>query len=65
MCIISILVLYIFNPAEFLQWTCPLFNIGTVHYQLRRQQDMNFKLANQQYRAWSDCIDVQAGLALY
>ena len=25
----------------------------------------NLKLVSQQYRAWSDCMDVQAGLALY
>ena len=25
----------------------------------------NFKLVSQQYRTWSDCMDVQDGLALY
>ena len=28
-------------------------------------QGKNFKLVSQQYTGWSDCMDVQAGLALY
>ena len=28
-------------------------------------QDVNLKLVSQQNRAWSDCTDVQTGLALY
>ena len=28
-------------------------------------QDENLKMVSQQYRAWSDCTAVQAGLALY
>ena len=28
-------------------------------------KDENLKLVSQQYRAWPDCKDVQAGFALY
>ena len=38
-------------------WNCPLSFMG--------YQDENLKLVSQQYRAWSDCTDVQAGLAQY
>ena len=36
-----------------------------MHYHFLGYQDENLKLVSQQYRAWSDCTDVQAGLALY
>ena len=36
-----------------------------IHYHFQGYQDENLKLVSQQYRAWSDCTDVQAGLALY
>ena len=52
-------------PAELLKWTCPASNFGTVHYQYWEYQDENLKLVNQQYRIWSDCVAVQASLALY
>ena len=32
---------------------------------LRHIKNENLKFASQQYRTWSDCMDVQAGLALY
>ena len=38
---------------------------GTVHYHFQGYQDDNIKLVSQEYRAWSDCMNVQAGLALY
>ena len=55
------------NPyhAEFLKWNNPSYNFGTVHHQFYGFQDENLKMVCQQYRAWSDCTDVQAGLALY
>ena len=33
--------------------------------ELWRNQDEVMKMARQQYRAWSDCMYVQASLALY
>ena len=42
-------------PAEFL---------GTVHNQFLGNQNVHLKLASQKYKAWSDCTDVQAGIAL-
>ena len=30
---------------------------GTVHYHFYGYQDENFKMVNQEYRAWSDCMD--------
>ena len=55
------------NPyhAEFLKWNNQSYIFGTVHYHFYGYQDENLKLVSQQYRAWSDCTDVQAGLALY
>ena len=52
-------------PAEFLKWSSPPSSFGTVQYHFQRCQDENLQLVSQQYRAWSDCTDVQAGLALY
>ena len=56
-------ILFPFNPyhAKFLKWNNPPSIYGTV----QRYQDENFKLVSQQYRAWSDCTDVQADPALY
>ena len=47
-----------FNPyyAEFLEPSI----FGTAQYQFR-----DIKMVSQQYRAWSDCMDVKASLALY
>ena len=55
------------NPyhAEFLKRNNPPYLFGTFHYHLQGYQDENLKLASQQYRPWSDCTDVQPGLALY
>ena len=55
------------NPyhVEFLQRNNPPYIFGSVHYHFKRYQNKNLKLVSQQYRAWSDCTDVQAGLALY
>ena len=55
------------NPyhAEFRKWNNPFYIFGTVHYHFLGYQDENVKLISQQYRAWSDCTDVHAGLALY
>ena len=36
-----------------------------VYYWDLAYQYENLKLASQYYRAWSDCMDVQAGLAIY
>ena len=36
-----------------------------LRWYLQRLQDENFKSVSQQYRAWSDCTDVQTGLTLY
>ena len=44
------------NPYSFLALSIIIF---------RDIQYENLKLVSQQYRAWSDCKDVQAGLALY
>ena len=56
-----------FNPyhAEFLKWNSPPSIFGTVYYHFKGYQNENLKLVSQQYRAWSNCTDVQAGLALY
>ena len=56
-----------FNPyhAEFLKWNNPSYIFDTVHYQFKGYQDESLKMVSQQYRARSDCTDVQAGLALY
>ena len=55
------------NPyhIKFLKWNNPSYLFGTVHYHFKGYQDENLKLDSQQYRAWSDCMDVQAGLAQY
>ena len=41
------------------------FHIRTFQYQIWRYHYEHLKLDSQQYRAWSDCMGVQAGLALY
>ena len=51
-------------PAEFLKWNSLSSIFGTVHYHFYVYQDENFMLVSQQYTAWSDCTNVQAGLAL-
>ena len=43
----------------------PTFILRTVHYHFQGHQDKNLNLVSQQYRTWSDCTDVQSGLALY
>ena len=55
------------NPfhAEFLKWNNPPSIYDTVHYHFKGYQDGNLKSVSQQYRAWSECTDVQSGLALY
>ena len=47
-----------FNPyhAKFLKWNNPPSIFGTLHYHYRDEN-----LVSQQYRAWSDCTEVQAG----
>ena len=55
------------NPyhAEFHKWN----NLSCIFWHSPLSfwgyQDENFQLVSQQYRAWSDCTDVQSGLALY
>ena len=44
--------------AEFTKWTGLPSIFGAVHYQIWGNQDENLKLASQQSRAWSDCMDV-------
>ena len=55
------------NPyhAKFHKWKNPPSIFGTIHYHFKGYQDEKLKLVSQQYRAWSDYTDVQAGLALY
>ena len=53
------------NYLNLLKWNNPSYIFGTVHYHFQGYQDGNLKLVSQQYRTWSDCTDVQAGLALY
>ena len=57
----------ILNPyhAELLKWNNPPYIFGTIHYHFNGYQNENLKLVSHQYRAWSDCTDVQPGLALY
>ena len=66
---ISLVIFFklIFNPfpAKFLKQNNPPYIFGTIHYQFQGYHDENLKLASHQYRAWSDCTDVHAGLALY
>ena len=45
---------------NFLNETIHLKFFGTVHYHFR-----DIKMKSQQYRAWSHCMKVKAGLALY
>ena len=54
------------NPyhAEFLKWNNPT-SILELSIIIFRDIKIKTKLDSQQYRAWSDCTDVQAGLALY
>jgi hypothetical protein len=48
---------------EYFKWTCPTSFFGTVNYQFYRFERLKF--VSQQYRALSDCTDMQAGLTLY
>ena len=50
--------------AKFLKLNNPPHIFGTILLSFYGYQDENFKLVSQQYRAWSDCTDVQADLAL-
>ena len=52
-------------PAEFLKWNNPSFIFRTVHYHFEGCQNENLKMVRSQYIAWSDCMNVQADLALY
>ena len=55
----------LFKFQKFLKWNnvpsiflkCPLSFLGISRW-------LNFKLVSQQYRAWSDCMDMQAGLTI-
>ena len=60
------LTLWELNPklAEFLTWNNPLSTLRT-DQMLSFYQGENQKLVSQQYKAWADCIDLQAGRALY
>jgi hypothetical protein len=49
-------------PTDFLKWICLGLTIRSIFL---GYQNENLKLISQQYRAWSDCIDVQGSLALY
>ena len=43
-------------------------NFNEIHYKLSKIKNENLfdtEIVNQQYRTWLDCMDVQAGLALY
>ena len=59
-------LIYLLNPyyVKFHKWKNPPSIFGTFHYHFQGNQDENLKLVSQQYRAWSDCMDVQASLAL-
>ena len=52
-------------PAAFHKWNNPPSFFGIVHYRFQGYQNENMMLVSQEYRAWSDCTDVQAGLAIY
>ena len=59
-------IVVVVNPyAELLKWNNPPSIFGPIHYHFKGYPDENLKLVSQQYRAWSDCMDVQTGLALY
>ena len=52
------------NPysAKFLKWNNPPYIFGTFYCHFLGE---NLKLVSQQYRAWSDCTNMQAGLVLF
>ena len=54
----------ILNPLNFLNGIIhlPLLELSIIIFGIH---DENLKLVSQQYRALPDCMDVQAGLALY
>ena len=49
----------------FLKRNNPPSIFATLQYHIQGYQDVHLKLDRQQYKAWSDCMDVQAGMALY
>ena len=53
------------NLLNFLSGIIHLPFFGTLRYHFYGCQDEHLMLVSQQYRAWSDCTDGQAGLALY
>ena len=55
-----------FTIIYLLKWNNQPSIFGTLHYHFFGVRELkNLKLVSQQYRAWSDFTDVQAGLALY
>ena len=52
------------NLLNFLNGLVYLPFFGTLHFHFQGYLDMNLELDSQQYKAWSDCIDVQSSLAL-
>ena len=52
-------------PVKFLKWNNPSSIFGTVHFHFRDIKIRTWSWVSQQYRAWSDCMNVQACLALY
>ena len=57
-------VSYMHLILKFLKWNNlpSIFRLSVIILEISK---WNFKLASQQCRAWTDCMDVQAGLALY
>ena len=55
-----------YYQPKFLKWNNPPYiYLELSIYHFRDIKMSIWKLVSHQYRAWSDCIDVQAGLALY
>ena len=52
------------NLLNFINGLVLLPYFGTVHYQIWGYQTETLKLRSKQYRAWSDCTNVRASLAL-
>ena len=59
--------MHIFQTLKplFLKWTCPSFIFGAIYFQFWGHQGENDQSVSQQYTAWTDCMDLQAGLAVY
>ena len=60
-------IAYLLNPypAEFLKWNNSPYFLALSIIIFRDIKMKTWRLVSQQCRAWSDCTDVQAGLALY